>query len=219
MSRHEAQKGMVLIVVLVVLAVVTIIGVAAMRSSNLNLVMATNAQVNMLLYQASDAGINAVLDSVQSNAGAALASTGAVGEALLRPGVESNRCFTVTNKLATGNCDPTASNQNMSARGASFVQMSSVVPVNAAGEAKTAETYGTDTDAVNVMAGYEVRVLSTSAMPDFTGVSGTTAKTCFAKPADDSSSPTTESVTDCMNTNGVASVTTVQEFCLGYICQ
>ena len=59
MSRSfpQAQRGAALIVGLVLLLVMTLLGVAAMRTSTLQLVMAGNSQYSQLAFQAAESGI------------------------------------------------------------------------------------------------------------------------------------------------------------------
>lgn len=59
MSRPfpQAQRGAALIVGLVLLLVMTLLGVAAMRTSTLQLVMAGNSQYSQLAFQAAESGI------------------------------------------------------------------------------------------------------------------------------------------------------------------
>jgi type IV pilus assembly protein PilX len=56
-SLPQAQRGAALIVGLVLLLVMTLLGVAAMRTSTLQLVMAGNSQYSQLAFQAAESGV------------------------------------------------------------------------------------------------------------------------------------------------------------------
>lgn len=56
-SLPQAQRGAALIVGLVLLLIMTLLGVAAMRTSTLQLVMAGNSQYAQLAFQAAESGI------------------------------------------------------------------------------------------------------------------------------------------------------------------
>lgn len=218
MRERNQQQGFALIVTLLVLVVVTIIGVSAMRLSFLNLTTSTNSQVNMLLMESANGGLNAVSDQMATDAVNALKTTGLLGQALAKPGFEAIRCFTQTLKMANNNCDPTQSAQAFSGRAASYLQIAAVTPANAAGDAQAPVTYGTDTDAVPVASGYKVVVLATSAIPVLGGDTGSRAKACYTNTNDDSLTPSATSVTDCMANESIPFTTVVQEYCVGYSC-
>lgn len=58
--RLTAQKGATLIVVLILLVIITVIGTMAIRQSMVSLNVATNAQVQQLLVQNSDAALSRI---------------------------------------------------------------------------------------------------------------------------------------------------------------
>lgn len=225
MKRPNQQHGFALIMTMLVLVVVTVIGVSAMRLSFLSLATATNAQVNMLLMEAANAGLNAVTDKLAANPTAEQKTTALLGAALATPGKESVRCFSISSKMdqvGGALCDTSSSKNGadaFSARQTMFEQVSVLVPTDAAGNPQYAVTYGTDDDRAKIATGYTVEVHSTSSLPVLSAdTDGSKAKACYAKINDDSVDITVTSVTDCMTDESIPFTTIVQKFCFGYSC-
>lgn len=59
-AMNNKQKGATLVVSLVILAIITVLGIASIRSSNLELKMAASARDRAIAMQMADSGISAV---------------------------------------------------------------------------------------------------------------------------------------------------------------
>lgn len=107
-NAHSRQQGAALLVALFILVIISIIGVAAMRTSIFNSKIATSAQAGTMSFQAAESALSAVfreatevdMETPGHVIGAAIAQLG------LGNIVEQNRCVTAGNLYKYGACDP-----------------------------------------------------------------------------------------------------------------
>lgn len=203
------QKGAAILVVMLVLLVITLLGVAAVRMGLTSLSIATNSQVNALLFQAADSGLVTFEQKVVEDPAAAALPTGVIGPSLNTPGVEQMYCVTKANRLKAGVC---TSSDFTSARAALVNQIAIEVPAAADGSPMRAVVLGTDLDRAGI-SNYVVHVHSTSVLPVFGAASGGEVDDCLKKPNDSEADPT---VTDCLTDEGAVFNTLVQEYSYGY---
>lgn len=204
----QRESGMALIATLVILLVVTMLGLTAMRAGLLNLSIATNSQVDNLLFRGSDTALLMVENQVNADPVAAASAVGLVGSATLAPGIEQNNCLTKTGFVA-GNCTLTNASNFMSARDAVAVKLTMLNPTRADGEPAKVLTPGSD----DTYADDLVIAISTSVLPAFnSAASSSDIQACLNKPSDDSKDVTVETTTDCLSKAGAAFTTTVQEY-------
>lgn len=217
MNIRSRQKGATLIVTLIILTVITIIGISAIRGSSLNLSIATNSQVRVLLFEAADAGLVTVEQVVASDPAAAQKATGIMGAALSAPGVEKVRCMSrgSATLLRDSTCDLDQATDFTSGRQVNVVQTAVLSPQDEAGESKKAIVLGQDSDA---LPSYLVEVYSTSVMPNLGDASKAKIEECLNKDSDDSKVPANTTITECLSNEGATFATTVQEYCYGFFC-
>lgn len=63
--RHSSQSGATLIVSLIILAVITLLGIASIRSSNLELKMAASARDRAVAFQRAEAALSRIENSLK----------------------------------------------------------------------------------------------------------------------------------------------------------
>ncbi|MDF3030322.1 MAG: PilX N-terminal [Moraxellaceae bacterium] len=222
----RSQRGVALLVTLVVLVVVTLMGLVAMRSGMLQVAMATNSQVNGLLFESADSGVAAVRRMVEADPEAAALPTGVVGLVEANPNDEVPGCLTKTALTMTTNmttrrlCSPSTANDYMSARGAVQVQVAVSAVLGPDGKPLVMRGEGTDLcDTVECEGTRPIQaertvvaVYGTAVMPSYGGATQTTVNNCFNTYKQ---SRGTYTVTDCLTDNNVSSRTVVQEYAFG----
>lgn len=203
------QAGSALIMVLMILVVITVVGVMAIRSGLTSLNIATNAQINSLLFQTSDA---AYREFERVFAGGPSGALSGIGFATLagNEGKEVNFCFRPksSTKLAQnifdstiliagtandaaveggdggGICSLTASDDFISGRDAVMTQLTVVMPVDKAAESRPFDLAPkkTDVTTAKVENVRRVRVFSTSILPGLANADLSTVQTnCMNK--------------------------------------
>lgn len=214
--RH-AQRGVALIVTLIMLVVITLMGVVAMRTGMLQVTMATNSQVSSLLFQNSDAGINAVYNQIMAT-DPTVTATNPVNLAKASPGQELVNCLTTTGLSSTATVTSpvrcTASS-TISGRGAVLVQTAVKVPTDSSGNPQMVVSYGTDNSVLPGGSGVLIAAYSTSVMPNYGSATASQITNCLTMPQDAPTGTTT--VTDCLTDAGASFQTSVQEFASGYV--
>lgn len=217
MTMRSKQQGATLIVTLIILTVITIIGISAIRGSSLNLSIATNSQVRVLLFEAADAGLVSIEQAVASDPAAAQKASGIMGAALSAPGIEKKRCMSrgSVNLLKDGACDLDSATDFTSGRQVNVVQTAVLSPQDESGESKKAIVLGQDGDA---LPSYLVEVYSTSVMPNLGDATPAAIEGCLANKSDDSKNPADVTITECLSSEGAVYATTVQEYCYGFFC-
>lgn len=212
------QQGVALIVTLVILVVVTFIGLVAMRSGLTHLAMATNSQVNVILFQSADAGVVSLENKINSNVTAANGPTGVITLAKDNPGTEVLGCLIKTGidlpttMVTTSKCKLDQDTNYSSGRDAVFVQTALVSPVNQAGTAQAAPVYGSDDSVLPGGGGSTLVGYATSVLPAFGNTTASIVTGCLGKPQESAG----ETVTDCLTTAGASFQTVVQEYVYGY---
>lgn len=103
---RQSQRGAALIVALLILVIISIIGVAAMRTSIFNSKIATSAQAGTMSFQAAESALAGVLNEAETVStstpghviGSAITSLG------LGSNVVQNRCVTAADTQKSGTC-------------------------------------------------------------------------------------------------------------------
>lgn len=215
--RRRYQQGVALIVTLMILVIITMVGLVAMRSGMLQVAMATNSQVDALLFQAADAGVGAIEGNINANPVVANSSTGLLGIAKDNPGVEIPVCLKTTG-LSTGTTVTGSKCQGsdyMSSRGAVRVQMALRTLTNASGGLSQIAQAGTEAGLLPGDGLVQYQLFSTSVMPAFGSATDTQVTGCLAKKQYETDS-SQQSVTDCLAAANASFQTVVQEFAFGY---
>lgn len=208
----KKQQGAAILVVMLILLIITVLGVAAIRMGLTSLTIATNSQVNALLFQSADSGLVTFEQRVAANPTAAALPDGIIGPALNEPGAEKPYCITEADRLKAGLCK---ASDFTSKREAVVNQVAIQVPAAADGSPMRAVILGTDLDRAGISA-YRVNVHSTSVLPVFGAADSSEIETCLALPNDDNADPTVETVTDCLTDQGAVLHTLVQEYSYGF---
>ena len=104
--RRAPQQGAAMLVALMILIVVTIIGVAAMRSSVFNSKIATGARASTMAFQASESALAALFTEAadQNDANPDNALNVAIGQLSLGVFESVERCITVSDMSKPGAC-------------------------------------------------------------------------------------------------------------------
>lgn len=89
----KKQQGATLIVSLIILAVITILGVASMRSSNLELKMAASARDRAVAFQSAESALGQVEALINTNFTIANVLPGCPGSNCFRPNCNNGLCF------------------------------------------------------------------------------------------------------------------------------
>lgn len=216
-SFRQRQQGVALIVTLIMLVVITLMGVVAMRSGLLQVAMSTNSQVTGLLFQNSDAGVNAVYNQIMAT-DASSDPNNPVNLAKSYPGQELTNCLTTTGLSSTATvpspvrCTATST---ISGRGAVLVQTALKVPTDSSGNPQMVVSYGTDASVLPGGGGVLIAAYSTSVMPAFGSATASQITSCLSSNPQDAPSGTT-TITDCLTNVGASFTTSVQEFASGY---
>ncbi|MDF2446182.1 MAG: pilus assembly protein PilX [Moraxellaceae bacterium] len=222
MSFSRSQRGVALIVTLFILLVVTFMGLVAMRTGLMQVAMATNSQVSVVLFQNADAGTGTVENVINSSSMAyANGPTGPITLIKDNPGAEVVGCLTKDGLvLATSvaaadkkKCDLDNNAQYVSGRNVVAVQVAVRTPVDASGKSQSVINYGTDESVLPGGGGALVAVYSTSVMPAFGSATTSVIEGCLNLPHEGTAGNT---VTDCLTTNNASFQTVVQEFVYGY---
>lgn len=216
--RRRSQQGVALIVTLMILVIITMVGLVAMRSGLLQVAMATNSQVDALLFQAADAGVGAVETNINANPLTANSSTGVLGIAKDNPGVEIPLCLN-TGGLQTGTTSAgskCAQTDYMSGRGAVRVQMAIRALTNSSGGLSQMAQAGTEAGLLPGDGLVQYQLFSTSVMPAFGSATDTQVNSCLTTKKQYEPSTTTQNVTDCLAAANASFQTVVQEFAFGY---
>lgn len=216
--RRKRQQGVALIVTLVILVIITMVGLVAMRSGLLQVAMATNSQVDALLFQAADAGVGAIEANINANPLTANASTGILGIAKDNPGVEIPVCLK-TSGLVTGTTvagSYCGTSDYMSGRGAVRVQMAIRTLTSASGGLSQLAQAGTEAGLLPGDGLVQYELYSTSVMPAFGSATDTQVNTCLTTKKQYDPDTTHQNVTDCLAASNASYQTVVQEFAFGY---
>lgn len=208
------QKGAAILVVLMILLIITLLGIAAVRMGLTSLSVATNSQVNALLFQAADTGLVVFEQKVRENPAEAALPIGIIGPALNSPGEEKLYCVTKSDRLKVDGCKA-ADGFYSSARDAVISQIAVKVPAAADGSPMRAVVLGTDLDRAGISA-YRVDVHSTSVIPAFGAADNDEITECLGLVNDDSDATSAETVTECLTDKGAVFNTLVQEYSYGY---
>ncbi len=202
------QAGSALIMVLMILLVITVVGIMAIRSGLTSLNIATNAQINSLLFQTSDAAYREFERVFALGKGGAISG---IGYATLagNQGKEINFCFRPkSNDLLAGNifkstilvagttddaamegadggglCDLTASTDFISGRDAVMTQLTVVMPLDKAAESRPFDLAPkkTSTITAKIEDVKRVRVFATSILPGLANSDLTTVQNACMK--------------------------------------
>lgn len=215
MRPMRRQRGATIIVVMMILIVITVLGIAAIRMGLTSLSIATNSQVNGLLFQSSDNGLISFEQRVLANPAAAALPNGAIGPALNTPGIDIPFCVTKADRMRAGNCAAGTVADFASARDAVVNQVAVFVPMGADGSPLKSIVLGTDMDRAGIST-YRVTVHSTSVLPVFGSASDADINGCLALPSDDIDNPAIVTVTDCLAAEGAVFNTMMQEYDYGY---
>jgi len=213
--QMRRQRGATIIIVLMILVVITVLGIAAIRMGLTSLSIATNSQINGLLFQSSDNGLISFEQRVLANPAAAALPDGAIGPALNTPGIDIPFCVTKADRMRAGNCAAGTAADFASARDAVVNQVAVFVPMGADGSPLKLIVLGTDMDRAGIST-YRVTVHSTSVLPVFGSATDADINGCFALPSDDIDNPAIVTVTDCLATEGAVFNTMMQEYDYGY---
>lgn len=215
MRQMRKQRGATIIVVMMILVVITVLGIAAIRMGLTSLSIATNSQVNALLFQSADNGLISFEQRVLVDpAGAALPS-GVIGPSLNAPGADVRYCVTKADRMLAGGCSAGNVAHFSSARDAVINQVSVFVPADADGSPKKSIVLGTDMGRAGIST-YQVTIHSTSVLPVFGSAGDGDINNCLMLPNDDSDNPAIETVTDCLAAAGAVYTTMMQEYDYGY---
>lgn len=218
-SLRHRQRGVALIVTLFILVIITFMGLVAMRSGLMQVAMATNSQVGVVLFQNADAGTGSVEARINSDMSYANGPTGPITLIKDNPGVPVVGCFTKAGlKLATSvddpvKCDLDLADDFVSGREVAAVQVAVMSPVDASGKAQVVLNYGTDDSILPGGGGALVAVYSTSVMPNFGSASKGDIETCLELPPEGTPGDT---ASDCLAEKNASYETVVQEFVYGY---
>lgn len=224
--RHR-QQGVALIVTLFMLVIVTFMGLVAMRAGLLQVAMATNSQVSVLLFQNADAGTGSVENKINSDMTYANGPTGPITLIKDNPGKAVIGCFTkaglvLATSVASGSarkCDLATAGDYVSGREVAAVQVAVMAPVDASGKAQVVMNYGTDDSILPGGGGALVAVYSTSVMPNYGSATKSDIQGCLGQPMEapvPQTTPATLSMTDCLVSKNASYETVVQEFVYGY---
>lgn len=209
------QRGAAILVVMLILLVITVLGITAVRMGMTSLTIATNSQVNALLFQAADTGLIHFEQRVSANPAGAALPGGVIGPSLTVPGSEVLYCGTKLDNFHKGGCQAGVTADFTSNREAVIAQMSVEVPAAADGSPMKSVVLGTDMDRAGVPT-YRVKVHATSAIPVFGAASAGDINDCLGEVNDDSDAPAEISVTDCLTDAGAVFTTMVQEYDYGF---
>ncbi len=218
------QRGVALLVTLVILVIITFMGLVAMRSGMLQVAIATNSQVNSLLFQNAESGVDSVRNLVEADVEAAAMPSGVVGLATNNPTEEVVGCRTKNAlDLATSTTTPRpcldTGDDYFSARTAVQVQVAVSAVLDGSGQPMVMVTDGMELCDTKECEGPRplaaeravVAVYSTAVMPAF-GSTDATVQHCL-NTYKQSRGPYT--VTDCLTDNRAAFRTVVQEYAFG----
>lgn len=210
---------MTLMVTLIVLMAITIIGVAALRGSSLNLIAASNSKWRMKLVEASDSGIRMAEKQVSELGIDAFSSTGLLGGA---SGKESVWCLgrTTANEAELRNnvCDVDVALDFMSGDQSTVVQTALLRGGDAEAPMGVGLIEGQDQRDDDAGGQALVEVYSTSVMPEVGSASTSDIEDCLAKPNSDALNASAVTVTDCLASAGATFTTTVEVYCAGTTC-
>lgn len=220
MAFPRAERGVALIVTLFILLVVTFMGLVAMRTGLMQVAMATNSQVNVVLFQNADAGTGTVENVINSSSMSyANGPTGPITLIRDNPGAEVVGCLTkdglvlATSVTTKQKCDLDNGTQYISGRNVVAVQVAVRTPVDASGKSQSVINLGTDESVLPGGGGALVAVYSTAVMPAFGSATNATIENCLNLPQEGAAG---SNVTDCLTTNNASFQTVVQEFVYGY---
>lgn len=219
LASPRSQRGVALIVTLFILVIITFMGLVAMRSGLMQVAMATNSQVGVVLFQNADAGTGSVENLINSDMTYANGPTGPITLIKDNPGVPVVGCFTKGGlTLATSVTDPVlcdldSADDFVSGREVAAVQVAVMTPVDASGKAQVVLNYGTDDSILPGGGGALVAVYSTSVMPNFGSATKAQIEDCLELPPEGAPGST---ASDCLADANASYETVVQEFVYGY---
>jgi len=105
-NAPRKQKGVALVVALMILVIISVIGIAAMRTSLFSVKVATSAQASAMAFQSAETALSAIYDEATSpsatSAGNVIAD--AVEKMLIGASVVIDRCVTVADPYKKGAC-------------------------------------------------------------------------------------------------------------------
>lgn len=219
MTFRHRERGVALIVTLFILVIVTFMGLIAMRAGLLQVAMATNSQVSVVLFQNADAGTGSVEAVINSDMTFANGPTGPITLIKDNPGMAVVGCFNkaglqlATDVGAPRSCDLNDVSEFVSGREVTAVQVAVMSPVDASGKAQVVLNYGTDDSILPGGGGALVAVYSTAVMPNYGSATKTEITDCLAKPQEGAAGTT---ATECLTSKNASFETVVQEFVYGY---
>lgn len=218
MMRRQRQRGATLVVTLVILVVITIVGVAALRGSSLNLAIATNSQIRAATFQAAQEGIRLIERTTNQNMGQAMSANGIIMSAVNAPGSVQLHCLSrgSATGLRAGTCDIESATDYLTNRQATIVQASIVVPKGDNGQAKTYQMEGEGMGEQGSIKPWQVNMYSTAIMPALGAASSPDIKTCLAVSPD--SGVGAPNMTQCLSNAGATFTTAAAEYCYGIGC-
>lgn len=109
-SRMNSQRGVALVVALLILVMISIIGVAAMRTSIFNAKISTSAQGSTMAFQAAESALAALFIEASEYSSAGAADTNVIFLALQQLDFGTlapiDRCVTTGDLFKVGACQP-----------------------------------------------------------------------------------------------------------------
>lgn len=214
MRKMKQQRGAAIIAVMLVLLVITLLGITGVRMGLTSLTIATNSQVNALMFQSADSGLITFEGRVNLDPKAAAYPTGVIGPSLNAPGTSVPFCATQGDRLRPGRCTAGVAADYTTGREIALNQMAVEVPAAPDGSPMKSVVLGSDLGRAG-MANYRVNVYSTTLVPVVGAADATEINDCLALPSADDNDKTVNTVTDCLTDAGAVFTTMVQEYDYG----
>lgn len=214
MRMMKQQRGAAIIAVMLVLLVITVLGITGVRMGLTSLTIATNSQVNALMFQAADSGLMSFEKEVNASPKTAAYPTGLIGPSLNAPGNEVRYCATQADRMRAGGCTAGVAADYTTGREIVLNQMAVEVPAGADGKPMTAVVLGSDLGRAGV-ANYRVNTHSTTVVPVVGAADTDAINDCLALPNKDDDTGAVVTVTDCLTDEGAVFTTMVQEYNYG----
>lgn len=108
-AAPRQQQGVALVIALMILVIISVIGIAAMRTSLFSVKVATSAQASAMAFQSAETALSAIYDEATSpsatSAGNVIAD--AVEKMLIGAPAVVERCVTVADPYKKGACAST----------------------------------------------------------------------------------------------------------------
>lgn len=213
-TSMKRQRGVALIVTLVILVAVTLIGLTALRAGLLHVAIATNSQVDTILFRAADASRQSLEDIVDADKNKAMGVSGIIG--MVSEGSEKVSCLTSSGFLLA---TPTANNIcNFNGAGAKFMTGRNLVAAQTTltMTSQRVAPDGSDVESTGGAGNLKYVSYSTAVMPSFGSASMSTAQGCMSNKSDESANPSgIVTISECLSAAGASYSTTVQEYYVG----